>query len=40
MMGHRYSFRFIIYSTYFFIDIKYYYNFKKICSYGNKWTDE
>lgn len=29
MTGHRYSFHFIIYSTYFFIDIKYYYNLKK-----------
>lgn len=28
MMGHRYALHFIIYSTYFFIDIKYY-NFLK-----------
>lgn len=29
MMGHRYSLNFIIYSKYFSIDIKYYYNLKK-----------
>lgn len=38
MMGHRYSLNFIIYSKYFSIDIKYYYNLKKICSCGNKWV--